>query len=167
MALPRLRRKEHTDFFKRVEIMNTMPETSGQRAVYMIRWNLIRIQSLFSIRIHHILLTDMDRDAHDHPWFFFAFIPKGGYWESWGHKGEYWLPQRRRVRWFSFHRCTDLHKIEEFLNGKSSWSLFITGRVVRDWGFHTPTGWVDSDEYIANRDREWWENAISPSLRRP
>lgn len=36
---------------------------------------------LGGIKLHHILLSDEDRDCHDHPWSFLSIILWGGYFE--------------------------------------------------------------------------------------
>jgi hypothetical protein len=46
---------------------------------YMHRW-LVRTP-WFTLRIHHILRSDNERDLHDHPFDFTSFIFKGSYTE--------------------------------------------------------------------------------------
>lgn len=132
--------------------------------VYMRRWYLLVFPNLFSVRVHHIKLPDLDRWPHDHPWSFLSVILRGGYREQWctpntfHHSGNpeaktasQHVSQRvwvaffsRHVRRFSFHRNTDLHKIVEFDRGGEcgAWTLIFTGPERREWGFMTDKGWV-------------------------
>lgn len=51
----------------------------GDNKPYLVRYNLFECE-LFSIKIHHILLSD-DDCQHDHPWSFISVILWGGYTE--------------------------------------------------------------------------------------
>lgn len=137
------------------------PYTEGDRIgevdVYMRRWYILVFPRLFSIRIHHIQLGDLDRWPHDHPWSFLSIILRGGYteWhctpETFGsERVEFTVNQRewarflvKHVRFFNIHNNTDLHQIREFHRpGKGSWTLIFTGPERREWGFMTDKGWV-------------------------
>lgn len=117
--------------------------------VYMRRWYLLCFPRLFSIRVHHIQLPDLDRWPHDHPWHFLSIILRGTYWEEWCKATEFrtgphaeWVPSRyNRRRRFNFKWNTDLHKITRF-ERDGSWTLIITGPEAREWGFRTNQGWV-------------------------
>jgi hypothetical protein len=141
--------------FGKIEIhSNTRPDE-----VYLRRWYLFRCK-WFSIRLHHILLPDEDRDPHDHPWWFLTIILRGGYTERWMryfrpresiHQFPHWRWGRfsiKHVRRFSFHKPNDIHQIIEFNRPQGSWTLFITGAERQEWGFMTERGWVHWSEYI-------------------
>ena len=138
--------------FGKIEIhSNSRPDE-----VYLRRWYLFRCK-WFSIRLHHILLPDEDRDPHDHPWWFLSIILRGGYTEFWERlakpRVQYytfrWVAHQnqRHVRRFSVHRRNDIHQIVEFDRPGGSWTLFVTGAERQEWGFMTPTGWVHWSEY--------------------
>lgn len=129
-------------------------------AVYMDRWYILVFPRLFSIRIHHIMLPDMDRWPHDHPWSFLSIIVRGGYLERWCGAEDFKLfagepssikrglaiwsgYKTKHVRRLSFHRNTDLHKIVKFKRAeRGAWTLIFTGPERREWGFMTDQGWV-------------------------
>lgn len=127
---------------------------TGEVQDYLRRWYLFRCK-WFSIRLHHIVLPDQDRWPHDHPWNFLAIVLLGGYRELWDRNTapRPSHPSRSRmVRRLSYHRGEDVHRITRFLPGRyftcqGAWTLFITGRERRHWGFQTPDGWVPWEEY--------------------
>lgn len=137
--------------FGKIEIIKK--DASGAPVVYLRRWYLWRCKA-FSVRIHHIMLPDLDRDPHDHPWPFLSIILKGGYREHWCPVEQYtadsphhmvmnkmWLGFfTRHIGWYSFHRSTDLHAIQAFDNGRDVWTLFLTGRESRVVGIQDTAG---------------------------
>lgn len=129
-----------------------------------------RFKWLPSIRIHHILSSDIDRHLHDHPswsisWLLPLQIAIGkAYVEAINRYLEVMprhssqpaerdqLPggQWRRMRNAGdlvFRSATDRHRLE-ILPGESAWSLFIMGPSRRIWGFHTEAGWVPWFKYV-------------------
>lgn len=111
---------------------------------YMRRWFLTEKDTpergLGNNFLHQILRDDDDRAKHDHPWASVSVILKGGYVEYYMSRGV----ERKRVlragrivpRSASF-----THRLE-LLDGKPVWTLFITGRKIKEWGFFCPQGWV-------------------------
>lgn len=102
----------------------------------------------FGLFIHHLLRSDIERDLHDHPWWFWTFLLSGSYEEKtpvgWFH----------RSRWSLLYRPADWYhalKLE-----KPVWTLVLVGpqyrvwdlnektgkyETVSRWGFRTPNGW--------------------------
>lgn len=133
----------------------------------------------FGIYLHKMEAEDPGVDLHDHPWPFGSLILWGGYWEERCNVdkairraqvaefvetfGPYHCPRGDMVKrgWFSWRRL-GLHECHRItgLFWKTNWSLVIRGRkrTDRQWGFFTPTGFVDSDEYDKDR-RDMWEEA--------
>lgn len=94
--------------------------------------------------LHWIVRPDPQPDPHDHPVTFLSIVLRGGYTE--------WRPEipLHVVRWFNLIRSTDVHRITYVKPG--TLTLAIAGPKVRDWGHHTPAGWVDWRTY----QREVW-----------
>jgi hypothetical protein len=114
------------------------------------RWNLFECK-WFSIKVHRLITSD-DGCHHDHPWPFITFLLSGGYVEHvrrrvkvdvpfedpGAHAIEYYT--RVRSRFSILYRPADLaHKLEIH---QPVWTLVITFKKVRQWGFYTPKGWV-------------------------
>lgn len=102
----------------------------------------------FNIFIHKFLKSDPD-DLHDHPWSYFTFILKGGYYE--------WIPgvncEIRKWRGpghFRMCKANSLHRIE-LKEGITCWTLFVPFAKVREWGFISKGQWVQWEEYLARR----------------
>lgn len=121
--------------------------------VYLKRWYIFRCKT-WSIRIHHIIGPDPDEHPHDHPWDFISIPLRGAYHENvytlhrWGEKAGSLTNVPRTVRWFSRHRAEDAHKIMRLLRPKGVWTLFITGRERKKWGFITEVGWLPWKTYL-------------------
>ncbi len=118
---------------------------------YMERWWLLKTPWL-SIRVHHILRSDADRDPHDHPFDWASLVMYGGYSEQryTTRKDGSAVPSGPSLRYgpgsFRRMRATDLHRLVVRGN-ESAWTLFIMGRKKRSWGFQTPNGWVNWRDY--------------------
>lgn len=82
----------------------------------------------FSIRLHHWLSSDDQRNFHDHPWWYLSLVLKGSYQDV--------SPQGTRnrtpftVSWFP---ASHQHTVKVAPGG--CWTLLITGREKRQWGF--------------------------------
>jgi len=104
---------------------------------YLIRRSLFSCK-YFAVKLHHIRLSDYDCQ-HDHPWAFVTFLLKGGYVEH--------TPTGSKVhgRFSLLYRPAEyIHRLEIH---QPVWSLVITFRKFRDWGFITPRGWVFWRDY--------------------
>lgn len=133
---------------------------------------------LNNIYLHHILRSDDDRALHDHPWWNVSVVLRGGYYEwtpapwwvepmvgatvrgaiiprTFGRELVFirdWngvLLQRiwRGPGSIVFRRAEQAHRLE-LPRGKTAWTLFITGKKTRDWGFHCPKGWKFWRDFI-------------------
>jgi hypothetical protein len=138
---------------------------------YMHRYNILFKDKInefddgpklpFNIMLHHIVLSDQD-GFHDHPWWYFTLILKGGYWEE-TPNGIFWRgPGHFRIsRPESLHKLTlpaDRKQNPPGWNAKknpiptSAWTLFIKGPKVRSWGFIRPDGrWEYWRTYLQKR----------------
>lgn len=115
---------------------------------YLLRWWIIPRNRFFNIYLHKFLRSDDDRALHDHPWASCSIILRGGYFEHTFKKTYYRAPGG-----IHFRRATAAHRIELDIDWKNhvpgeypyplkpTWTLFITGSKIREWGFHCPQGW--------------------------
>lgn len=142
------------DFFKKSII------TRDDTGPYLVRWTLFGCR-FFSVKLHHILQSD-DACLHDHPWPFISIILKGGYWEhapvleDWycalpdkiSMQIQVWDTERKWYKPFSIIRRPALwrHRLE-LPNKNTCWSLVLTGKPIREWGFWTKQGWVNHEQY--------------------
>jgi hypothetical protein len=114
------------------------------KAAYLVRYSIFSCR-WFAIKLHNILLSDHDC-LHDHPWAFISFILKGGYVEHTATGSKIYHPGQllyRRAKW--------AHKLEIH---QPAWTLVITFRKTRMWGFFTPRGWVEYFNYRATNKCE-------------
>jgi hypothetical protein len=121
-----------------------------------------------SLRVHHFLHDDDTRALHDHPWWFVTFPLGKGYIDvthcrrcggkgifvrGGGDHGEYVTCDcddgfiRTRVEpWrFTYRPANHLHAVET----DDCWTLIVTGRKARNWGFlHPLWGWMESRPFF-------------------
>ena len=118
---------------------------------FLIRWFVIPKNRWFNIYLHQFIRDDEDRATHDHPWPNASVLLIGSYVEV--------VDDGTRTTYnegdVKFRSASSGHRIElpkAFGNPprKSSWSLFITGPVIREWGYHCSSGWI-SHEGFADR----------------
>jgi len=131
---------------------------------YLLRWWIIPRNRWFNIDLHKFLRDDDDRALHDHPWWSLSIILRGGYYEwmprdgdaRWfatqqGKEGPTLIRKWRAPGSLVFRRATQAHRVQLEKSwtfggvlprvSLPSWTLFITGPRVREWGFHCPQGW--------------------------
>lgn len=135
--------------FAPVSFCTGEPDTSGlprdeirlAGELYMERFYLSEDRN---VRLHHILMSDPDRDLHDHPWDFVSVLLTGAYRETTEtDEAAYSAPAVIARSAETLHRLT-------LLEGPM-WTYVVTGPVRRRWGFATPDGWVDWTEYEGRR----------------
>ncbi len=139
---------------------------------YMLRWWVIPRNRYFNIYLHKILRDDYDGALHDHPWWNISLPLWRGYGEVIQEYPLMWVLSRGTSRAVAvkrdkthgktmevpiwryplipiFRRATDAHRLLVDKD-KPCWSLFITGPVVREWGFLCPKGWT------------YWKDVVVP-----
>lgn len=138
-------------------------------AGYMDRYWLLRPRSWFpwSIRVHHILRSDIDRHLHDHPWPWASLILRGGYYEVtpgfWGEDDLAWWPEGS----FRAGAADDRHRLVVD-DGETVWTLFFMGPYFHKWGFYAEAGKVPWDVYLPKADVEATVEAmLEQGIRRP
>jgi hypothetical protein len=117
---------------------------------YMLRWHVIRRNRWLNIYLHHFLRSDDDRALHDHPWANVSILLEGAYVEHTIEAGGIHVHTRRVAGELKFRGAEAAHRIE--LSDGPCWTLFLTGRVIRKWGFHCPRGWVPWQEFTNPAD---------------
>lgn len=116
--------------------------TWGQRVgetecPYLRRW--ILNFGLGSIRVHHWIASDDPRALHDHPWWFLTFVVRGGYLDV----SEYadGTPRYDHLTEGSVRYRPALHKHTVLVEPGGCWTIMLTGRHSRDWGFWVNGQW--------------------------
>lgn len=101
---------------------------------YITRLHLIKTP-WFAVMVHFMNAPDPEPHPHDHPVTFLSLIIKGSYIEE--RNGR----DRHRTFW-NFIRASekDVHRIVTVERG--TMTLCLVGPKTREWGFHTPDGWV-------------------------
>jgi len=113
----------------------------GSENPYLRRWYLLPRVRLGTIYLHNILRNDDDRALHDHPGDNVSIVLRGTLREI--------LPCGSRVLWRGavvYRRAEDAHRLE-VVDGPV-WTLFITGKWERDWGFWCPQGFVPWRKFV-------------------
>lgn len=126
-------------------------------------WNLP-----FAVRIHEIVASDDSRAFHDHPWPWVSILLRGAYDETTpafvSVVGTTLRPTHpsnptRRFAAPAVNRkaAEDLHVLTIPTGGRSVWTLFLTAKKRRTWGFATPSGWFPWREFDAKfPERDAW-----------
>jgi hypothetical protein len=84
----------------------------------------------FSVRIHHIMRADNERDLHDHPFNYRTIILQG-----WYHEEDVFGQMHVRHQGDTAAACAQtFHRIAE-VPKKGVWTLFIMGPRINSWGF--------------------------------
>lgn len=110
------------------------------------RWLVIPKNRWLNIYYHNFILNDEDRALHDHPWANLSIVVHGEYIEHTIAAGGVHKREIIREGQCRFRLPSRAHRVE-LVNGKPSWSFFITGPVVHTWGFHCPDGRITHSEF--------------------
>ncbi|MGC4059385.1 MAG: hypothetical protein QM749_00400 [Aquabacterium sp.] len=136
--------------------------THDGSVVYMKRWWLMprcllhtdkegnlmpRSWVPFSLRIHHIVLPDSDRDLHDHPFDYRTIILDGFYVEE----DIFGAFRFRNTGDTVKARAQTFHRIDKVSDG-GVWTLFIMGPRINGWGFLVGGHKVPYRRYLGMKD---------------
>jgi hypothetical protein len=137
----------------------------------MLRWWKIKRNWAFNIYYHIVKRSDDDTAHHDHPWFSFSIVLEGGYFEeriaAGGVKTQVWhgpgfMLFRRTGKIAHRLVLATTPDLEPAYGGVGQAqgltdrivmrelpvkTIFITGPVLRRWGFHHTDSWVDAYEW--------------------
>ena len=111
-----------------------LPTATGDP--YLRRW--VFDLGIFSIRLHHWLCSDDSRAPHDHPYWLITLLLRGGYDDIRyrpEERSDYSYPRSRRAPSIAFWPAEHTHYVRVHEDG--CWSLCLTGRQSRTWGFWT------------------------------
>lgn len=124
----------------------------GAERPYLRRHWLLPRNRFFNIYVHEFLRSDDDRALHDHPWLFNAsWLVDSQYTEHTIAAGGISVRTPRAAGAIKFRWGPAPHRVE--LTHGACWTVFITGPVVRNWGFHCPdNGWVHWKQFTAADD---------------
>lgn len=111
----------------------------GSDDPYMLRWWIIPRNKFFNIYLHRFLRSDDNRALHDHPWINCSYLLLGEYTEWTIEAGGVHKSRIAKQGSVKFRGAAFAHRVE--LHNGPCWSLFITGPVIREWGFHCTKGW--------------------------
>ncbi len=114
---------------------------------YLLRWYVIPRNRWFNIYLHRFMRSDDPRALHDHPWANMSILLRGRYVE---HLADGTV-KIRRAPGIVCRSATAAHRIH-LIAGRPVWTLFLTGRKVRTWGFLCPKGWRSWQEFCNPAD---------------
>lgn len=129
-------------------------------APYLMRWYLWPRNRWANAYLHKFLQGDDPRALHDHPWVNCSIVLRGVYLEHM-QNGRMLRRERGAV---VLRRSVTAHRIALLEHPRKkrdlglrqppepAWSLFITGPVVRSWGFHCPKGWRHWKDFTGFRE---------------
>lgn len=120
---------------------------------YLIRWWVIPRNRWFNIYLHEIRRSDDDRALHDHPWINCSLILEGGYWEHRIAAGGVQSRTLRPAGSMVARGPGAAHRLEVDPGLGTTITMFITGPIVRHWGFHCPVaGWRHWKDFTSSGD---------------
>lgn len=111
---------------------------------YLVRYSIFNCR-FFAVKIHNILLSD-DNCLHDHPWQFVSLILWGGYVEHTEKGSKIYHPGQLLKRPAEFKHRLEIHQ--------PAWTLVVTFKKTREWGFWAPEGFVKWFNYKPNNNCE-------------
>jgi hypothetical protein len=126
----------------------------GVERPYLQRWWVWPRNRWLNLYLHNFNRDDDDRALHDHPWSSLSILLRGGYYEiTAGPDGTLERRWRRPGRLVLRLRPSAAHRLELRRDAAGRtvpcWTLFLTGPVVRRWGFLCPRGWVHWRDFTA------------------
>jgi hypothetical protein len=91
----------------------------------------------YSLRVHHWYRSDDKRSPHDHPWWFCTVVLKGAY-DDWSYQSDDLdnrVVDHLHVGSVRYRPAHHIHSVAVRPGG--CWTLMVTGRKSRRWGFWT------------------------------
>lgn len=120
----------------------------GRDNPYLKRWYVIPRNKRFNVYLHNMVRDDEDRALHDHPWPSLSVCLRGKLIEEMPGKVFRTIRPGRIV----YRHAEFAHRL--IVPTGSAWTLFMTGRTVRQWGFICPKGWVHWRDFTSGPNGE-------------
>ena len=119
------------------------------RPLYLRRWRLLGLPGSRRVYLHQFVAPDWFRHLHDHPKWFLSI----GLWGSYVEEVPF-TPRSRRLTtwrfftapWIRWFPATHIHRISE-IGPRGCWTLVVTGRETRAWGFYVDGEWIPWERY--------------------
>ena len=139
---------------------------------YLLRWYVIPRNRFLNVYLHRFLRSDDDRALHNHPWTWnFSWLLQSAYREILPEvaddpsgRTQTFLRREGSVRLRrgeAFHRIELLRSAGVPRREIPVWTLFITGKRVRSWGFACPQGFKDWKDFTGFR-KQGHGNEVGP-----
>lgn len=141
------------DIFKKTTIVRSeaINGSGFLSLVHYYRWVLFQWGD-YRIYLHHFINSDGWEAPHDHPKTFISIGLWGSYREHiYGSRGKYLGSRIFRAPWIRKFPATHIHRIEVVEGCTPAWTICLTGRVTRRWGF-----WKLNHPYKRKRGRRRW-----------
>lgn len=125
---------------------------------YMRRW--VADFGPLAVRLHRWERSDDARAFHDHAWWFLTLVLRGSYADE--------SPAGRDVLTAGsvrYRSSSHKHTVQVLRPG--TWTLLVTGRPVRRWGFWVRGKLVMRDKYFATTGHHPCDPSGAPVRRRP
>lgn len=117
--------------------------------VYLQRWWLIPRNGILNIYLHHMLLSD-DEIHHDHMYPSVSLVLDEGITENYRLQ-----PPDSPVLQRTFSQGDVVWRSSvmshQLVVNKPSWTIFVTGPRLKQWGFWCPQGWRHWKEYVEKK----------------
>ena len=107
------------------------------------RWWIVPRNPVMNLYLHRFVRSDDDRALHDHPWDNASWVLDGEYLE---HLLDGQPPRAGRPNDRISRLAEEAHRIE-VVRGPVI-TLFSTGPIRREWGFHCPSGWRPWRDFV-------------------
>lgn len=113
------------------------------------RWFVIPRNPFANVYIHKFFRSDPEV-PHDHPWDNRTIVLRGEYDETIVYN-ERCITTRRVAGDIVERYASKAHRIILPPEAPPTITLFLTGPIIRDWGFHCPQGWVHWKDFVELR----------------
>jgi hypothetical protein len=119
---------------------------------YLLRWYILPRNRFFNVYLHKFMRDDEDRALHDHPWWFASLMLRGSYDEV-----QDYCVEHRHAPSIAYRCATHRHRVVLMRDEQDKpipcWTLILTGRVSRVWGFWCAgKGFVPWMQFVAPHD---------------
>lgn len=124
---------------------------------YLYRWFILKTRWA-NVYLHHFVGDDWSRDLHDHPKRFISI----GLWGWYLEESEGLAGSRRTKRyqapWVRSFPATHIHRL--MVPSKNCWTLVITLKATREWGFWHDRLFIPWRSYVKGK-----ESAIADKMK--